>query len=76
MAPISGGTLYVAGTATNAQIGSGTATDTVGDVTYVWGFPPGTANLYLAEWEVTYSGGLVQTFPNGGYVTVLVVRDL
>jgi hypothetical protein len=70
-APISGGTLTFGGTATID--GSGTA----GHVSYAW--PTGgfsTSGLYLAEWEVTYSTGTVQSFPNDGYLTILVTDDL
>lgn len=77
MKPISGGTLYVAGTAVNAQVGAGTVLpSTKGDVTYAWASAPGTVGLYIAEWEVTYASGLVQTFPNAGYMSILVTRDL
>jgi len=34
------------------------------------------AGLYRAEFEVTYSDGAVETFPNAGYLLVSVVEDL
>jgi hypothetical protein len=70
--PLAGGTLTVAGTATILQSGS----TAVGQVQYAWATAIGTAGRYLGEWEVTYSGGAVQSFPNDGYVVVDVVSDL
>src|SRR6185503_17607857 len=64
MAPISGGTLTVAGTAVNAQNGAGTVDGSTGDVVFNWAAAPGTAGLYLAEWEVTFAAGTIETFPN------------
>jgi hypothetical protein len=78
MAAISGGTLVVAGAAINAQVGAGTVDGSTGDVIYSWGgtsvVPAG--GLYNAEWEVTFTNGSVQTFPNDGYSLVLVTEDL
>lgn len=31
---------------------------------------------YRAEWKVTYGDGSVETFPNKGYITVRVNRDV
>lgn len=76
MAPYSGGTLVVAGTAVNAQIGSGTATNTVGDVVYQWAAAPATPGWFNAEFEVIFAGGSIQTFPNTGYFTIAVTDDL
>ena len=78
MAAIGGGTTVVAAVATNAQIGAGTTDASIGAVVYDWasGGVPGTAGRYIAEWEVTFSNGSVQTFPNGGYMLVDVREDL
>lgn len=66
----------IAAAAVNAQNGDGsdgskgkvrydqTATDLV---------DPG---LYNVEWEVTYSNGKIETFPNGRHATLLVTGDL
>lgn len=35
-----------------------------------------TAETYLAEWQVTYGGGAVQTFPGDGYDLLVVAADL
>lgn len=72
LSPLAGGTLTVAGTATIIQSGS----TAVGQVQYPWATAIATAGRYLGEWEVTYLGGAVQTFPNDGYVIVDVVADL
>lgn len=78
LAPIAGGTLTVAGTATILQVGAGTgAGGSMGQVSFAWpsgGIP--AAGLYLGEWETTYSSGTVQTFPNDGYNRLLVTGDL
>ena len=77
MAPIAGGALTVDAAATNAQVGAGgTSNPTTGQVAFSWGTHAGTAALYLAEWEVTYAGGSVQTFPNGGYMLINIEADL
>ena len=77
MRPIGGGTLTVAAAATNAQVGAGTVDGSRGDVIYGWAAGnTGTAGLYLAEWEVTFSSGTVQTFPNDGYSLILIKPGL
>lgn len=66
LAPIAGGTLSVAGTATIDQVGAGTAVGgSMGQVHYNWGATDtATAGLYNGEWQVTFASGTVQTFPN------------
>ncbi len=77
MGPLSGGTLAVAATATNAQVGAGTADGSTGNVIYSWGTSDlSTADWYRAEWEVTFSNGSIETFPNDGYMIVAVRSDL
>ena len=75
MQPIGGGTLTVDAAAVNGQTGDG-SDGSRGIVAYSWATVPGTAGLYLGEWEVTTSGGSVQSYPNGGYVTIRVASDL
>ena len=77
LAPIAGGTLQVDAAAVNAQNGAGTLDGSRGQVVYSWGTTSSaTAGLYLGEWEVTYAGGSVQTFPNDGYLSVYIREDL
>jgi hypothetical protein len=71
MAPIAGGATVVDEAAT--IVGDGTG----GQVTYTFAAADSaTAGRYLAEWQVTFSGGAIQTFPNGGYEDVLVTPDI
>lgn len=78
MASISGGTLIAAGTASILQVGDGSGTaGAKGKVSYAWTTTDtATAGWYAAEWEVTYSSGTVQTFPNGDPVLVRVMEDI
>lgn len=48
-----------------------------GTVSYTWVTAnTDTAGDYEAEWQVTFAGGAVQTFPNSKHLKVSVVRDL
>ena len=78
MAAITGGTLVTAGTAEIAQVGAGTVDGSVGAVVFNWGAAgvPSTPGSYIAEWEVTFAGGSIQTFPNTGYMNIEVAGDL
>ncbi len=72
----------------NMKTTSGTATitraavDVVGDATdgiveYEWiSADTDTVGVYNAEFEVTYSNGKIETFPNDGYIRVKVYADL
>lgn len=73
-----GGTLTLAGAGTIDQIGDGSGTaGLMGQVHYNW---PATftsqAGLYAGEWEVTFSSGTVQTFPNGDPILIAINKDL
>lgn len=48
-----------------------------GEVTYAW--QPGDTDQpgrYLAEFEVVYSDGTIQSFPTDGYIDCRIVDDL
>jgi hypothetical protein len=59
---------------------SGTATvesAAAGVVSYTWQAQDlDTPGTYDAEWEVTYAGGAVQTFPSDRYLRIVVLDDL
>lgn len=76
MVAISGGTAKVSAAASNDQNGDG-ADGTKGQVSYEWqAADTDTPGLYLAEWEVTYVGGDVVTYPNAGYLLVRVTPQI
>lgn len=68
------------------RIDSGTVLDTPADiesvfepaiVAHLWA--PGQTDdpgRYQAEFEVTYSDGAVETFPNRGFITVIIPEDV
>lgn len=48
-----------------------------GKVTYQWLVgDTDDVGVYLAEWEVTFSGGAVQTYPNSEYDSVRIDAEL
>lgn len=48
-----------------------------GRVTYAWGAADTTtAGTFYGEFEITFPGGLLETFPNGGYITIIIGTDL
>ena len=48
-----------------------------GTVQYNWQVgDTATIGSYQAEFEVTYSGGTVETFPNDGYIRIEILDDL
>jgi len=60
MRPIEGGDATVAAAATNDQAGSGT-----GAVKYSWApTDVDTAGWFVGEFQITYVGGDVESFPN------------
>ncbi len=75
MGLISGVPLAIDDVAVNAQNGDG-SDGTLGDVYFAWPSLPTDAGFYQGEFEVTYTSGDVQTFPNGGYLSVYVLEDL
>lgn len=50
---------------------------TAGIVSYAWAAgDTDTEGEYDAEFQVTFAGGAVQTFPNDSYLRIRVTRDL
>ena len=48
-----------------------------GVVEYAWdAADTTTAGMYSAEFEVTYSDGSIETFPNSDYIRVEIVDDI
>lgn len=48
-----------------------------GTAYYLWdAVDTSIAGLFKAEFEVTYTDGYVETFPNDGYITVSIQDDL
>jgi hypothetical protein len=48
-----------------------------GRVQYSWGLTDtDTANAYRSEFQVTFPGGLLETFPNDDYVPAIITEDL
>lgn len=69
---------FLASNGTFTIVGTCTVTDAAnGEVTYTWAVGD-TANIgtYKVEFEVTWTGGGVQTFPNGDYKELDIVADL
>lgn len=64
-------------TAVNEQTGSGPTAVNKGVVQYNW-VPADTANTgeFQAEFEVTFGGGQLETFPNTYNILVHIVPDL
>lgn len=74
MRPRTGSTLTV-----DADTNSGvTVTDAAnGIVQYEWdAADTDTAGSFQAEWEVTFSGGDKETFPNTDYIDIYIESDL
>lgn len=56
---------------------SGGALDTTGQVQYQWiAGDTDTAGEFLAEWQVTFQNGQVETWPDNDHATVFVAADL
>ncbi len=52
-----------------------------GKVSFVWrwldpDFDTDTSGIFLGEFEVTWTGGKIQTFPSQGYISIEIVDDL
>lgn len=48
-----------------------------GEVYYAWqAADTDIAGSFKGEFEVTYSGGAIETFPNDGYIPIRIYEDL
>lgn len=68
----------VQGTGTTISRALATITDAVkGKVSYAWTAPQvANVGVHRAEFEVTFSDGTVETFPNGEWIDLEIVGDL
>lgn len=56
---------------------AGGALDSTGQVQYQWqAADVANAGVYLAEWQVTFAGGGIETWPNDGPAIVSIEADL
>jgi hypothetical protein len=61
----------------NRQVGGIVGLATAGVVRYDWRAGDTIkAGVYQAEFEITYSDGTIETFPNGEHIQVSVLPDL
>lgn len=81
LAPVGGGAYVVNDAANNDQVGAGDD-GTMGDVSYDWEEAVGltlgdtdTPGYYFGRWVVTFAGGEVQSFPNGGFFLLQISAD-
>ncbi len=75
MAPLTGGAAVLSAEAANDQDDSDPTT--IGHVSYEWQAADlATPGHYLAEWSVTFADNSRVTFPNNGYINVLITEDL
>ena len=62
------------------KVSSGTTSTlnaTRGEVRYSWSTSDtDTAGNFEGEFQVTFSGGGVQTFPNDGYIDIIIFEDV
>lgn len=64
--------------ATVVQTGSAPNFTNKGVVKYAWqaGDTAHTPGIYLAEWEVTFGDGTIETFPDNDFIYVYITADL
>ena len=71
MAPING-----SGTPAIAAAGVNENSTATGQVAYTFAAPINQAGLYLGEFEITFGGGAIQTYPNGSYILIAVSEQV
>jgi hypothetical protein len=71
---------FIMANASNTVVVNTTAvivTASQGVVRYDWGATDtATPGNYTAEWEVTWSAGIKQTFPTAAYHSIAIIADL
>ncbi len=76
MRKIDAASLIVDATGNILQAGDG-SDGSKGDVSYPWASgDTDEAGLYQGEWEVTFTGGEVETFPNSGFTLIRITPEL
>lgn len=70
--------MWAPGAAAAKVNAAATITDApTGKVSYAWAaVDTDTPGDYMAEWEVTFSGGYKETFPNSGWLKVRILDDI
>lgn len=64
-------------TAATVDSSASVTSTTNAEVTYTWSSSDtATVGSYEGEFQVTYSSGGVQTFPNSGYIDIEIVDDI
>lgn len=72
MRPATGGAVKVSRAAAVVVTETGTPT-----VRYDWtAQDTDTSGTYDGEFEVTYAGGAVETFPNTGFIKIVIAKDI
>ena len=64
-------------TATKIDAAADIVSEALGQVKYQWlTADTDTAGIYRGEWEVTYSDGTIETFPNDDMMEINIYEDL
>ena len=73
--PIRGGAALIDDDAVNEQAGDG-GDGSRGKVSFTWpAVDTTTPGTYVGQWQVTFGGGAVHTYPNGDYILILISAD-
>lgn len=65
------------GTVLTVDAGATIVNGTIGEVEFAFGtLHTAAAGWYQGQWEVTYAGGSIQTFPEPGYILILIEEQL
>ncbi len=75
MRNIQGGDTLIEDSMDIVQAGDG-SDGTTGQIAYTWLTVPDTAGLFVAEAQITFANGDIQTYPNTGFIYIRVTEDL